>query len=729
MRNSVKPMRLPLERRAPPAPCPGLQVWGGIECTITRVQDHYRNQVLETGHHDRLDDLHLIAKLGIRILRYPVLWETISPNHPDETDFRWHDWRLGKLRTLGIAPIAGLMHHGSGPKYTSLLEPEFPELLARHASRVAARYPWIGMFTPVNEPVTTARFSGLYGHWYPHHRSESSFLRALVNQCTAVTLAMRAIRQVTPCAKLVQTEDLGKTFSTPLLRRQAQYENERRWLSFDLLCGRIKRSHPWYDRLLNSGISHRELARFVEEPCRPDIIGINHYLTSERFLDERMQDYPRCFWGGNPHLEYADVEAVRVARLSRFVGPAPRLREAWRRYRLPMAVTEAHHGSSREEQLRWLMEVWTAARRLRDEGMDLRAVTVWSLLGAIDWNCLLTRRVGFYEAGAYDVRGKEPRPTAIARAAAALVQSGTYDHPVLDALGWWRREGRCYHQPKRWCRTRQSAARQLLITGSNGGLGRAFKHICQLRGINCVGLSRRELDIAESRQVATALGRYRPWAVINAAGYEGAVNTRHELESCRRDNVQGPETLALSCARFEAKLVSFSSDRVFDGALGRAYTEGDRVCPEDNYGESKVEAEQRVIKVLPDALLIRSSVLFSPLHPENGLGRTLRGLACGARVELSTAELVSPTYVPDLVNATLDLLVDDERGTWHLANKGEFSWYDVVQKLLKITDIKPAQLLGIAGPRRNRALTSERAVLLPDLENALWRYVREIRAL
>src|SRR4030088_728525 len=206
-----------------------IEIWGGLECTVARIGDSFRNQIAETGHIERLSDLDAIAALGIRTLRYPILWETISPDDPDRSDWRWHDERLGRLRDLGVAPVAGLIHHGSGPHYTNLLDPALPELLARHAERVACRYPWISMFTPVNEPLTTARFSGLYGHWYPHGKDMRTFLRTLINQCRAVVLCMRAIRRVTPDARLVQTEDLGKTFSTPLLQYQADHENERRW--------------------------------------------------------------------------------------------------------------------------------------------------------------------------------------------------------------------------------------------------------------------------------------------------------------------------------------------------------------------------------------------------------------------------------------------------------------------------------------------------------------------
>src|SRR5205085_2566912 len=170
----------------------------------------------------------------IKAIRYPVLWERTAPAGIESSDWSWSDRRLHRLRELRLRVIAGLVHHGSGPRDTDLMSDSFAPGLARFASAVAQRYPWLNDFTPVNEPLTTARFSGLYGHWYPHGTSDYQFARALVNQCRAVVLAMRAIREVNPAARLVQTEDLGKTHSSRLLRYQAVWENHRRWLSLDL---------------------------------------------------------------------------------------------------------------------------------------------------------------------------------------------------------------------------------------------------------------------------------------------------------------------------------------------------------------------------------------------------------------------------------------------------------------------------------------------------------------
>ncbi|HEY9285715.1 MAG TPA: family 1 glycosylhydrolase, partial [Pyrinomonadaceae bacterium] len=404
------------------------ELWGGVECTVNRVGRRFFDQLERGGHARRASDLDLFAALGVRALRYPVLWERTAPAGLRSADWSWADARLARLRELNVRPVVGLLHHGSGPAHTSLVDPAFPEKLAAYARAVAERYPWVEDYTPVNEPLTTARFSGLYGHWFPHGRDDRTFLRALVNQCRAVALSMRAVRGVNPRARLVQTEDLGKTHSTRALRYQADFENERRWLSLDLLAGRVTREHPLWHYVCGSGVAEEELEWFAENPCPPDVLGINHYITSERFLDERLARYPERTHGGNGRHLYADVEAVRV--LSEGVaGPRALLAEAWARYALPLAVTEAHLGCTREEQLRWLVEIWDAAQSLRREGVEVRAVTAWSLLGAYDWDSLLTREQGHYEPGVFDLRGGEPRPTALARLLRELADGREPSHP------------------------------------------------------------------------------------------------------------------------------------------------------------------------------------------------------------------------------------------------------------------------------------------------------------
>jgi dTDP-4-dehydrorhamnose reductase len=94
-----------------------LELWGGVECTVNRVGETYSDQVCRSGHHDRPDDIALVASTGIKTLRYPVLWERVAPDGLIGADWSWTDDRLDRLRRLGIRPIAGLLHHGSGPTF------------------------------------------------------------------------------------------------------------------------------------------------------------------------------------------------------------------------------------------------------------------------------------------------------------------------------------------------------------------------------------------------------------------------------------------------------------------------------------------------------------------------------------------------------------------------------------------------------------------------------------
>ena len=425
-----------------------VELWGGVECTCRRVGDAYSDQLTRSGHRDRLTDLDRFAELGLRTLRYPVLWEHVAPASLDHPDWRWPDERLPHLQALGIEPIVGLVHHGSGPRYTALNQPNFAPELARYAGLVAARYPWVRYYTPVNEPLTTARFSGLYGLWYPHGTSDAVFVRLLYNQVLGTKLAMQAIRRVNSAAQLVQTEDLGQTHATTALADQATFENHRRWLTFDLLSGAVTRHHPLWRYLRRHGLSAAELHAFQHDPLPPDILGINYYATSERFLDDRLAHYPGQSTmpavSGRP--TYVDTEAVRVADAS-LIGLEGLLQQAWARYGRPLAVTESHLGCTREEQMRWLHQAWEATNRLRANGVDIRGLTVWSLLGAFDWDNLLTRDGASYESGAFDLRGGEPRPTALCKMVQNLARHGHHEHPVLQGPGWWERPMRFHPTP------------------------------------------------------------------------------------------------------------------------------------------------------------------------------------------------------------------------------------------------------------------------------------------
>lgn len=717
------------------------EIWGGLECTVNRILDSYSCQMSKSGHEVRRDDLERFASLGIRAIRYPVLWEKIAPNGLHDADWSWPDERLPHLRALGIKPIVGLVHHGSGPRHTSLVDPAFAEHLAAYAGAVAQRYPWIESYTPVNEPLTTARFSGLYGVWYPHGHDDKTFIQALLNQCRATVLAMRAIRQVNPAAKLIQTDDMSKTYATIEMDALASFYNERRWLSWDLLCGKVNQQHPLWTYLVDTGIAVNDLLWCHDNPCSPDIVGLNYYPTSERWLDHRVGRYPPQYTSTYRGFHHADIETTRcLATPTPGIGPL--LMEVWERYGLPIAVTEAHTDACREDQMRWLLEIWEAAEQAQDNGADIRAVTVWALLGSFDWNSLVTENRGYYEPGPFDVRSPLPRPTALAALVRELSSGKSLSHPVLHGQGWWRRPERfrCAPVASRNAATslpidsRHLAGKvvqPILIIGARGTLGAAFVRLCAERHLSYVVLGRSELDMTDAAAVNAIITRHQPWAIVNAAGYVRVDDAENDIARCMRENVHGPSILAVACAQHAIGLLTFSSDLVFDGFSHVPYVESNAVAPLNMYGVSKAEAERLVLGTHPTALVVRTSSFFGPWDSHNFVTQALRTLIEDQPFTAANDVTISPTYVPDLVHACLDLLIDRESGLWHMTNGDALSWEAFARKAADVAGVrthsliaKPSEELGqIALRPRYSVLHSERGMLLPSLDDALRRYL------
>lgn len=718
-----------------------LQLWGGVECTVNRVGNAFFDQAERSGHSRRLTDLNLFSMLGISALRCPLLWERTAQESSTLCNWSWSDKYLKHMQDFKITPIVGLVHHGSGPAYTGLLERDFATGLAKYARRAVERYPWITHWTPVNEPLTTARFSALYGHWYPHERSEAAFWLALVNQIDATRLSMHEIRAVNSAALLIATEDVGHTYATADLEGQARFDNLRRWMTWDLLCGRVVPSHPFWDRLVGFGLEER-LHALADDPCPPDIIGINHYLTSDRFLDHRIERYPPNAVGENSYGRFADVEAARVV-VPYDGGLETAMRETWDRYAIPIALTEVHNGCTREEQMRWMQEAWSSACRLRREAVDVRAVTAWSLLGSYDWDRLLTVNEGRYENGVFDLRGGSPRATAMVPLLQAIAKNGCFDHPVMKVPGWWRRDVRLQYPPERIAGIAKQkgsrtpkAVRPLLITGATGTLGRAMGAACDLRGIPYVLTGRSMLPLDEPVLIERLLEAVRPWAVINTAGWVRVDDAEGDPGACFRANRDGSINLARLCSDRQIPYTAFSSDLVFDGSSDRPYIESDPTAPLNVYGRSKAEADRELLSWGAPILIVRTAAFFSPHDPHNFAMRLVANLREGHRFTAAKDCWVSPTYVPDLVRASLDLVIDGEKGLWHLTNDGKASWADFGREIAKASGhdpamvvAEPAEAMGwIATRPPMAALRSARAQMLPSLEDAIGRFATSLAA-
>lgn len=323
-----------------------------------------------------------------------------------------------------------------------------------------------------------------------------------------------------------------------------------------------------------------------------------------------------------------------------------------------------------------------------------------------------------------------------------LLKTGEYEHLVLKDAGWWREHSESFiqHNFKKFndknlmSETFQNGEnRPIVITGASGTLGRAFKNICDMRGLKTILTSRDDMDTADAKSVEEFLKSTNPWAVINAAGYVRVDDAESDERACYRENTLGNIILADQCARQEIRFMTFSSDLVFDGKSEIPYTENDAPNPQNIYGKSKFRAERCVMQILPEALIIRTSAFFGPWDNYNFLKVMLREISQGNLFFAADDAIVSPTYVPDLVNAALDAFLDEEKGILHLANVGEISWYDFAKRAAEMAGFETNLII----PRNTAdfdfkaerplytVLKSEKRALMPTLENAMERFVYE----
>ena len=254
----------------------------------------------------------------------------------------------------------------------------------------------------------------------------------------------------------------------------------------------------------------------------------------------------------------------------------------------------------------------------RDAGLDVRAVTV-GRCSVHSTGTACCRRIAATTSRAHSTFAVLHRARRQWASCGGVLRGETPTHPVLADRGWWHRADRFFCQPvqavqsvgTRSLQKSGTAARPLLITGATGTLGRAFARICSRRGLSHLLLPRQRLDIADLASVTAAVERYRPWAIVNAAGYVAGRPRRHRYRPLLSGEHARAETLAAVCAR-PSGARGFSCDLVFDGERASPYTETDAPCAAECVRPQKAEAKQVRSQLHPGALVVRTSSFFGP---------------------------------------------------------------------------------------------------------------------
>ncbi|HET7061898.1 MAG TPA: family 1 glycosylhydrolase, partial [Nitrosospira sp.] len=349
---------------------------------MTRV-----DEMEKCGHYERWrEDFDRVLEMGLEYLRYgPPYYRTHLG--PGNYDWSFSDETFNELKRLNIDPIVDLCHFGVPDWIGNFQNTEWPALFAEYARAFAVRYPWVRFYTPVNEIYVCATFSGQWGMWNERLLSDSAFVTALGNLCKATLLAERAILEIRPDARFVQSES-SEYFhpEDPGAQEIAEIFNEKRFLSLDLCYGKDV-SARMYQYLTDHGMSREDYAWFQKtgHTLRPHcIMGNDYYITNERLVSR----------------------TGRLSHAGEVFGFYVIARQYFDRYHLPVMHTETNLGDA-EKAPGWLWKEWANAIRLKQDGVPIIGFTWYSLTDQVDWDTALCENNGRVNPlGLYDLNRK-----------------------------------------------------------------------------------------------------------------------------------------------------------------------------------------------------------------------------------------------------------------------------------------------------------------------------------
>lgn len=342
------------------------------------------DEMEKTGHYEHWEtDFLLLKEVGVEYLRYgPPYYRTHLA--PGKYDWSFTDITFNRMRELEIIPIVDLCHFGVPDWIGNFQSPDFPQYFAEYAYAFATRFPYLNLYTPINEIFIAAMFSAQYGWWNERLRSDAAFINALKNLCKANVMAMQAILKVRPDACFIQSES-SEYFHpvNPAAAPLARFLNQKRFLSLDLTYG-YPLNVAMYEYLLQNGMTKEEYNWFGKNQVKAHcVMGNDYYVTNE-------------------HLVYPDGMTQASGEI---FGYYVITRQYYDRYRLPIMHTETNIKMPACKE--WLFKQWANVHRLKHDGVPIIGFTWYSLLHQVDWDSALRNDAGNINAlGLFDLDRK-----------------------------------------------------------------------------------------------------------------------------------------------------------------------------------------------------------------------------------------------------------------------------------------------------------------------------------
>jgi dTDP-4-dehydrorhamnose reductase len=231
---------------------------------------------------------------------------------------------------------------------------------------------------------------------------------------------------------------------------------------------------------------------------------------------------------------------------------------------------------------------------------------------------------------------------------------------------------------------------KILLFGGFGQLGSEIRRLW--RQAEIVSPAHRDVDITDTDGVRRCIEGVKPAAVINCAAFHNVERCEVEAANAFAANTLAVNAMAESCAAHGIRFVTFSTDYVFDGELGRPYTEADAPHPVSVYAASKYAGELLVGRLQSDAFVIRTCGVYgtkvSPTKGYTFIDRIIAQARGGEPLRVVSDQTVSPTYAADLAVAVWSLLGSNAApGMYHAVNEGAVTWYDYAREALRLAGI------------------------------------------